>query len=314
MKKIFIWVCTLLTLSLCACGEKAPTVMLGENKITNSAKELVETLALEAADNKENSETAITITVGDKILTGYLNNSAPAQSLISQLPLTITLNDSDNDFCGGNLNIEYSDDDVQSGYQNGDLAFWTPANNFVIFVNGEENSSNTDNLIILGKIAESQKILDSLSGTIDVTIALADSENDEIFSNESTNTEIVNETEENELQIKITVGDTELIAVMEDNATTRAITEQMPMTLPMMDLYGREMCYRYGAYALPTDNLRSDGYEVGDIAYWAPGGSLVILYKQNGEEFERQHLGHIDSGVEIFENTGDTDVKFEVVA
>lgn len=39
----------------------------------------------------------------------------------------------------------------------------------------------------------------------------------------------------------------------------------MPMTLPMMDLYGREMCYRYGTYAFPTDDLLSDGYEVGDV-------------------------------------------------
>lgn len=127
------------------------------------------------------------------------------------------------------------------------------------------------------------------------------------------NPTITSETEVAEVRVKITVGETELIAVMEDNATTQAIIEQMPMTLSMMDLYEREMCYRYGAYALPTDNLRSDGYAVGDIAYWAPGGSLVILYKQNGEQFERQHLGHIDSGVEIFESTGDVDVTFELV-
>ena len=127
------------------------------------------------------------------------------------------------------------------------------------------------------------------------------------------NSTITNEAEVSEVKVKITVGDTELIATMENNATTQAIIEQMPMTLPMMDLYGREMCYRYGAYALPTDNMRSDGYEVGDIAYWAPGGSLVILYAQNGEQFERQHLGHIDSGVEVFENTGDVDVTFELI-
>lgn len=121
------------------------------------------------------------------------------------------------------------------------------------------------------------------------------------------------ERKEEELKVKITVGNTELIAKMEKNATTQALIEQMPMTLPMMDLYGREMCYRYGAYALPTDNLQSDGYQIGDIAYWAPGGSLVILYEQNGERFERQHLGHIDAGVEVFKNTGDTEVRFELV-
>ncbi len=119
--------------------------------------------------------------------------------------------------------------------------------------------------------------------------------------------------EATEMKIKITVGDTELTAVMEDNATTQALIEQIPMTLPMTDLYGREMCYRYGAYALSTDDLQSDGYEVGDLAYWAPGGSLVILYRQNGEQFERQHLGHIESGVEVFEDTSDVDVTFELM-
>lgn len=116
-----------------------------------------------------------------------------------------------------------------------------------------------------------------------------------------------------EIKVKITVGETELTAVFEDNTTSRALVEQMPMTLPMMDLYGREMCYRYGGGTFETDTLRYDRYEVGDIAYWPPAGSLVILYKQNGEEFERQQIGHIDEGVDVFDNIGDVDVTFELV-
>lgn len=134
----------------------------------------------------------------------------------------------------------------------------------------------------------------------------------ELSSSDSIIQDEQNEKGEETYMIKITVGDTELYAEFEDNSTTRALIEQMPMTLSMSDLYGREMCYRYGAYALPMDELVSDGYEVGDIAYWPPGGSLVILYKQNGEQFERQHLGHIDSGVEIFATTGDAEVTFEL--
>ncbi len=115
-----------------------------------------------------------------------------------------------------------------------------------------------------------------------------------------------------EQKIKIAVNGKVLHARLEDNATTRALIQKMPMTLPMSDLYSREMCYRYGDGALPTENLRSDHYEVGDICYWPPRGSLVILYAQNGEEFERQQVGHIDSGVEIFEHTGDAKVTFEL--
>jgi hypothetical protein len=293
MKRIFaLFMILLLAVPFSAC-EKSKTD-------STSAKNQEKT-----TEETSEGRTAITLTIGDKVFDAYLNDSKPAKSLLSQLPMTVTLSDSGNDFCGDNIDIDYSDSDLQSGYKNGDLAFWPSANNFVIFVNDEENSADTDNLVILGGINESQEALDSLEGEIDVTIARAD---DEKQTEEATNTK-----EASEVKVRITVGDTQLYATMENNATTQAIVEQMPMTLPMMNLYGREMCYRYGANALPTDHLQSDGYEVGDIAYWAPGGSLVILYKQNGEEFERQHLGHIDSGVEVFENTGDTDVKFELV-
>ena len=304
MKKLLtLLVAGILVLSLAACGNNAPASNNpSENEPTESTGST--TAPTEQPTESTDGQTAITLTIGDKVLNAYLNDSAPAKSLIAQLPLTVTLNDSDNDFCGGNLDIDYSDSDVTSGYHNGDLAFWTPANNFVIFVDDEENSANTGNLVILGKITESQEVLDSLEGRIDVTIALKDAQSGDTVS--------ANDTNANEVRIKITVGDTQLYATLENNATTKALVEQMPLTLSMQDLYDREMCYRFGANALPTDSLRSDGYAVGDIAYWPPRGSLVILYAQNGEQFERAHLGHIDSGVELFENTGDVDVIFEL--
>ncbi|MBS5343638.1 MAG: hypothetical protein KHX91_03630 [Clostridium sp.] len=117
----------------------------------------------------------------------------------------------------------------------------------------------------------------------------------------------------NAFTIKISVNGTELTAVLENNVTTRALVEQMPMTLSMRDLYDREICYNYGTGAFPTETLRNDSYEVGDIIYWPTAGSFVILYRQNGEQFSRQHLGHIESGVEVFETTGNTNVTFELM-
>ena len=73
--------------------------------------------------------TPIVLKIGGKVLRASLNDSRPSKSLIAQLPVTVRLYDSDNDFCGGNLNIDYSENDIQKGYKNGDLAFWTPANN-----------------------------------------------------------------------------------------------------------------------------------------------------------------------------------------
>lgn len=314
MKKVLmIALALVLTFSMVACGQTEVPESTSQSNVSEPTT---------PPETEPGEQTPITLTIGDTVLDAYLNDSVPAQSLMAQLPLTVSLNDSGNDFCGDNIDIEYSESDVTSGYQNGDLVFWTPANNFVIFVSGEENSASTGDLVKLGHITSPQEMIDALEGRIDVTIALKEEAN-----TGTKNTAVVNDASENtkmadsnvslqegmeSMKIKITVGDNEIYATLADNATTRAWMEEMPMTLSMSDLYGREMCYRYGTNTFPTDSLRSDGYKVGDIAYWPPRGSLVILYAQNGEQFERQHIGHIDSGVEIFENTGDVDVTFAV--
>ena len=80
----------------------------------------------------------------------------------------------------------------------------------------------------------------------------------------------------------------------------------------MLDLYGREMCYRF-ADELPYEDASTKGYEVGDIVYWPPRHSFVIMYAQDGEEFGYQRLGHIDAdtAAELFGN-GDTEVSVSV--
>nr|WP_314466335.1 cyclophilin-like fold protein [uncultured Clostridium sp.] len=113
-------------------------------------------------------------------------------------------------------------------------------------------------------------------------------------------------------KIKITVSGHELTATLNNNATTKAFIEKLPLTLPMLDLYSREVVYRF-TDQLPTDNVSTTRYEVGEIVYWPPGHSFVILYAQNGEHFEMQKLGRIDSGVEVFERLGDVDVTFELL-
>lgn len=206
------------------------------------------------------------------------------------------------------------------------LAVGCRSNNSVVTINKESLSPvgtvlNDEERITSGQIDEdeinhTENVTSKNNTQQDTDIDGMDNKSDIINMDSTRNNKENNSTnneEVSEVKVKITVGDTELISTWEDNETTRELIRQMPITLPMMDLYGREMCYRYGAYALPTDDMRSDGYEVGDIAYWAPGGSFVILYEQNSEKFERQHIGHIDSGVEIFKQTGDVNVRFEVM-
>lgn len=118
------------------------------------------------------------------------------------------------------------------------------------------------------------------------------------------------------VQMRITVGDRELTAALEDNATARAIAEQLPLTLPMMDLYGREMCYRFNN-AFPANEVRVSSFQVGDIIYWPPRHSFVIPYHQDGERFEMQKVGHINEDPAVVEElfgNGDVDVRFELIS
>ena len=103
--------------------------------------------------------------------------------------------------------------------------------------------------------------------------------------------------------VEISVNDdVKLTAQFEDNATTRELISRMPFTINMDNLYSREMCHRYGHGGLP----------IGDISYWPPMGSLVFLYKQNGEIFEQQPVGHIDNDISFFSRLGSARVTFRL--
>lgn len=113
-------------------------------------------------------------------------------------------------------------------------------------------------------------------------------------------------------RIKISVAGIELSATLYNNPTAEALVEKLPMTVKMNDLYNREMAYFFPD-ELPTDKVEITGYEVGEIIYWPPRNTLVIMYAQNGEKFGMQKVGMIDSGVDVFESTGDTEVLFELI-
>lgn len=131
---------------------------------------------------------------------------------------------------------------------------------------------------------------------------------------------IVNDTKQGDVakvenvKLKVTVNGIVFHGTLENNATTKAMLEKgiFPMTLNMTNVYGREMLYRYGAGTFPVDKTRSDNFKVGDIIYWPPRGSFVILYHQDGDTFERQQVGHIDGDFSVFENGENATVTFEI--
>ncbi|MEU6646840.1 cyclophilin-like fold protein [Saccharomonospora sp. NPDC046836] len=114
-------------------------------------------------------------------------------------------------------------------------------------------------------------------------------------------------------KIQIVIGDQQLTATLYDNSTADAFIDMLPMTLPMLDRYDRELVHRFET-PLPANETVTSGYEVGDIAYWTPRHSFVIFYAQNGEVISNlQPVGHIDAGVDRIDAAGDTDVAFHII-
>lgn len=112
-------------------------------------------------------------------------------------------------------------------------------------------------------------------------------------------------------KVKITVNGQVMTANFAENATTAALFTQMPMELPMLNLYARELTYRF-KQALPANEARTSGYTVGDIAYWTPRHSFVIFYKQTGEVInDLQKVGHINNGdLKQFQSLGNVTMEF----
>lgn len=288
MKRFFILFFSILSaLSLSACEKE------------NNFQEHIEDEQGNNDTEEPKGQTLITLTIGDKVLDAYLNETEAAKDLISRLPLTVHLSNSGHDYCGDiNPPLSYNENEIQNGWKDGDLAFWTTGNDFVIFHDDEETSASTGNLVVIGHVTSDINEIRNLKENIDVTIALKENNQD-------------NENME-KYRIRIKVANQELTATLLNNATTRAFIDMLPITLPMLDLYGREMCYRFPD-ALPTDDVKTSGYEVGEIVYYPPRHSFVILYAQNGEHFSMQKLGTVDANVEVFDNIGDVDITFELI-
>lgn len=111
-------------------------------------------------------------------------------------------------------------------------------------------------------------------------------------------------------KVKIIIDGKELIANFNNSDTAKELLVRLPMKLKMMNLYSREMTYRFPE-ALPARKKTASSYEVGDIAYWAPRHSLVIFYKQTGEVIsDLQKIGHIDSDISFFNGLGNVLANF----
>jgi len=117
------------------------------------------------------------------------------------------------------------------------------------------------------------------------------------------------------MKIRLKVGAAPLTATLLESKASRDFASLLPLTLTMNDLFRRE---KYGHLPRPIseEGRRAHTYEVGQIAYWAPGPDVAIYYRQDGQPIPDPGivvLGTINCGVEAFDVPGATRVTIELV-
>jgi hypothetical protein len=82
----------------------------------------------------------------------------------------------------------------------------------------------------------------------------------------------------------------------------------LPVRISMRDLLGREKPGRLPRQLDILGATREYRYEVGEIAYWAPGNEIAIFYADDGQSIPQPglvRLGTIDTGLDMITAAGD---------
>ena len=119
-----------------------------------------------------------------------------------------------------------------------------------------------------------------------------------------------------ETKIKITLDSgKEVLATINDTKTSRDLLSRLPLNITMTDLFGREKYYNFNE-PLENSDKKEYTYNKGDIFYWPPQHSFVIIYRQDNDTIPNgmYMLGHVDNNIELFDNKGKLlNVKIELL-
>ena len=107
--------------------------------------------------------------------------------------------------------------------------------------------------------------------------------------------------------ISIQVGNTSFTATLYDNDSTRALLEQMPMTLDMSDMNGNEKYY-YFTDSIPSDSEHIGDIHAGDLMLYG-SDCLVLFYESFSTSYSYTRLGYTEDISGLIEALGQGDVQ-----
>ena len=121
------------------------------------------------------------------------------------------------------------------------------------------------------------------------------------------------DTTNNSMKIKMTVGDRSVTATMVDNPTTRDFLSRLPLEITMTDYASAEKIFSLSpTLTTKGTTLGHSNPGRGDIDFYVPWGNVGVFYKAVNPNNQLVNLGHIDGdGIELFNVSGSINVKIE---
>jgi hypothetical protein len=115
----------------------------------------------------------INIKIGGKILAATLVNNATARDFLSVLPLSVSMKDLFGREKYGDLPKALSEEGPrENGYEVGDIAYWSPDQQFAVFYRQDGESIPSPGIIPIAKIDGGAELF-NVPGSVRVTIELA---------------------------------------------------------------------------------------------------------------------------------------------
>jgi len=168
--------------SLCPGAEVAAGLAVEAKDVPtarDTVKQWVEDLGISYAEtgqaSAQNSETAIHITIGDRVLDGVLYDNAQAQQFIAMLPQTVTMSGYGNrEFYGGIDGQIQTQGDGQYSFEDGHITYCPANNTAAIFYAQTSRPNLTMEVFPMGKVTSDLAVFDELPGSVEITFSLAE--------------------------------------------------------------------------------------------------------------------------------------------
>lgn len=125
----------------------------------------------------ENTETAITITIGDTVLDGVIYDTALAQEIKEYFPLTISMSGFGGREYYGGVDFYPTEENLVGGgntFDNGDITYCEAHHNMAVFYAQTDNPVLSVDVIPIGRVTSDLSVFENLESREEITFSLAE--------------------------------------------------------------------------------------------------------------------------------------------